>query len=634
MCGIVGLINRNRPISIDDRSNVARVLEKLSYRGPDGAGIWDSGKVIFGHRRLSIVDLSSAGAQPFVDPDRKLSITFNGEIYNYLEIRQALLAKGYEFRSNSDTEVLLLAYDCYGMDFLSYLRGMFAFCLFDEIKGVALLSRDPMGEKPLYYYLNGDKLVFASECKAFHAFRDIELAIDEESVKAFLVLQYIPGTHTAYRHIQRIPPGVAIKIDLNNWNITQWKYWNFGEAISQSRSFDVDIDGMISRSVREKLIADVEVGLLLSGGIDSTLIAWYAKQENENVRAFSARFERTDLDELEYSSQVSAHLGLNQVVIDGGGLDCDVFDKVIFHADEFLGDPACIPTYLLAREISKHVKVVLSGEGADELFWGYDTYRYERWWHWLAWIRPLFRHSTVLKTLASTFESSPKIPAGMTRFFKLITDPYELGASRWTSVFSYNTLSRLFAHDLERSGSLYLAEMEEDVLRNINRSNWLENSLAIDLRHWLPNDLLIKVDRMTMAHSVEARAPFLDPELVQAATAMPVRQKMDFYRGKLILRKKIEDHFPETMGQVLANRKKHGFEVPIRDWLFVTLREQVEERLSQKAVKQSGFFDAEYVSQLWRSFCDAPDDSPLQRKIWLIFCFQSWYAVHKSKFGF
>ena len=207
MCGIVGLINRNRPISLGDRNNVARVLEKLSYRGPDGAGTWDSGKVLFGHRRLSIIDLSPAGAQPFVDSDRCLVITFNGEIYNYLEIRQTLLAKGYEFRSNSDTEVILLAYDCYGMDFLSHLRGMFAFCLFDEKNGVALLARDPMGEKPLYYYLDAEKLVFASEIKAFHAFPDIELAIDEESLKAFFVLQYVPGAHTAYRHIQRIPPG-------------------------------------------------------------------------------------------------------------------------------------------------------------------------------------------------------------------------------------------------------------------------------------------------------------------------------------------------------------------------------------------------------------------------------------------
>jgi asparagine synthase (glutamine-hydrolysing) len=611
-----------------------RALEKISHRGPDGWAKWDTGNILLGHRRLSIIDLSATGAQPFVDSSRGLAITFNGEIYNYQEIREVLIAKGYEFRSQSDTEVILLAYDCFGENFLSCFRGMFAFCLFDQRRNVVLLARDPMGEKPLFYYLDREKFVFASEIKAFHAFPEIPLDIDVESVRAYLSLQYIPDPHTAYQQVKRLPAGAVMRIDLHQWEVARRNYWRFDERSDLKRFDPEKIEALMARSVRERLIADVEVGLLLSGGIDSTLLACYAKNSNANLRVFSARFDQPDLDELEYSTQVARQLNLNHVVVDGGKLDGDAFDRIIFHADEFLGDPACVPTYLLAQEISKHVKVVLSGEGADELFWGYDTYRYERWWKWIAWLQPFLSRLKSIQNLVGDMEFSPRAPASFTRVAKMMTETRELGASRWTSVFSSHAVDQLILSELKRSGSAYLSEMEESVLGLTRLFGRARGSLAVDLQYWLPSNLLVKVDRMTMAHGVEARAPFLDSDLVMAVIAMPSNQKMNLRQGKLYLRSAVEKHFPGELGRMLARRRKHGFEVPVREWLLTTLREQVEDRLSKRSLDESAIFDSAQVSRLWKSFLAAPADSPLRRKVWLIFCYQSWHELHRAKFGF
>lgn len=634
MCGIFGFLSREQPIHPNRERQLNAILDRISYRGPDGYDLWNTEKVLLGHRRLSIVDLSPAGSQPFVDSSRGLVITFNGEIYNYQEIRELLRAKGYTFHSQSDTEVILCAYDCFGEEFLTHFRGMFSFCLLDQRRGIVLLARDPMGEKPLYYYLDQERFAFASEIKAFHAFPEIPLDVDVESVKAFLSLQYIPDPHTSYKQIQRLPAGTWMRIDLHQWDVRQYKYWRFDEK-PELKHFDPgEVESLLARSVSERLIADVEVSLLLSGGIDSTLLAWYAKQSNANLRVFSARFDQPELDELQYSKQVAHHLNLKHVVVDGGELNGDVFDDIIFHADEFLGDPACVPTYLLAREISKYVKVVLSGEGADELFWGYDTYRYEKWWQWVAWKRVLLSRSKHLQNLVGELESMPHISGALTRVGKMLTASYDLGASRWTTVFSDASVRRLILSDATQPGSSYLAEMEDNARKLMSSLGNVHGSLAVDLQYWLPSDLLIKVDRMTMAHGVEARAPFLDHDLVLAVMQMPEKEKMNRKQGKLFLRTALEKHFPRELGQTLARRKKHGFEVPVRDWLLTTLREQVEDRLSPHKLAASAIFDPVQVSRLWKSFLAAPANSSLRRKIWLIFCYQSWYEWHRTKFGF
>jgi asparagine synthase (glutamine-hydrolysing) len=610
-----------------------RLLEKFSYRGPDGSGMWRSEKVLFGHRRLSIIDLSTAGAQPFVDEKLKLAIIFNGEIYNYQELRSTLGSLGYTFYSQSDTEVLLYAYHQYGAGFLSQLRGMFAFCIYDWEHNKAVLARDPAGEKPLYVYRDEERLVFSSEIKTLHAFPDLDLSIDRESVKAFFALQYIPGPHTVYQNVKRLPAGSALEIELDTWNIRESRYWSLEQGGAAPSSPD-EIDALISESVRYRLIADVEVGLLLSGGIDSALLAAYAHKNGKDLRTFTARFEEEGLDESRYARQVADRFGLQQITITGGQLTPEIFDRVIFHGDELLGDPACVPTFMLSQEISKHVKVVLSGEGADELFWGYDTYRYEKIWQTVSWLRRGFSRSARFQNWVSGWETAAEMPASVTRLGKLLAARHELGASRWTSVFADHTLPQLLASNGESRRIRYLEEMEDRLVQLGQHMDPYAASLSGDLLYWLTDDLLMKVDRMTMAHSVEARAPYLDPQLIVRALALPGRHKINGTYGKIVLRKLLEKYIPGDVGKALAWRPKHGFEVPVNSWLRNQLDEVVEDRLSPGKLSRSGLLDTAFVTRLKKNFHTGNADTSLRRKMWMLLCFQSWYEMHEAGFGF
>ena len=633
MCGIIGLFTRERPIFPTDQEQMQCLLEKIAYRGPDGVATWTANKCLLGHRRLSIIDLSAAGAQPFEISEMGLVITFNGEIYNYMEIRETLVSQGYTFRSHSDTEVILYAYDHYGIDFLKRLQGMFAFCLVDQKKNVAILARDAAGEKPLYYYMDSGRLIFSSEIKMFHAFPDLDLAIDIESVKAFFALQYIPGPHTIYTHIRKLPAGHMLEISLDTWKARETSFWSFKET-HLSPSTPEEIDALLSESVRYRLIADVEVGLLLSGGIDSALLASYAHRNGSKLRVFTARFDEENLDELKYARQVADYLGLQQIVITGGQVTPEIFDKVIFHGDELLADPACIPTFLLSQEISRHVKVVLSGEGADELFWGYDTYRLERIWHPFSSLRSAFSRIPGFQELIGAWEVSGQVPAGITRLGKVLSAYYDIGAARWTTVFADHTVKDLVPANDYRQSAIYLQEMEQSIHRLVRSMDTYNASLAGDLLYWLPDDLLMKVDRMTMAHSVEARAPFLAPDLILKAQSLPKKHKLNRKYGKFVLRKLVESHFPGAIGESLAWRKKHGFEVPVSSWLRNQLRDVVEDRLSPTKLAKSGYLDVALATKIKNSFYSSPIDTPLRRKLWSLLCFQTWLEWHEAGFGF
>ncbi|MBN2118084.1 MAG: asparagine synthase (glutamine-hydrolyzing) [Anaerolineales bacterium] len=634
MCGIVGLFNRERPVQHSDEECMERVLNRIAYRGPDGFELWRCEKVLLGHRRLSIIDLSDAGAQPFEIAEMGLVISFNGEIYNFKELRELLISHGYTFRSHSDTEVILLAYDYYGGEFLRHLHGMFAFCLFDRRRNRAILARDRMGEKPLYYYFDANRFILASEIKVFHAFPEIELAIDIQSVKAFFSLQYIPGTSSIYTEVKRLPAGVMLELNLDKWNLSQHKYWSLQECLNKHVSTPEEIDYAISESVKQRLVADVEVGLLLSGGIDSALLASYAHDHGAKLRVFTARFDEANLDESKYARQVSDHLGFQRVVVPGGQLTPETFDQIIFHGDELLGDPACVPTFLLSREISKHLKVVLSGEGADELFWGYDTYRFEKVWRWLLWLRGVLSRVSGFQHAVSDWETSSQVPAGLTRLGKLLSAKYDIGAARWTSVFADHTVGRLIPSGNDNGQISYLREIEQRVVELTRHMDSFNASLSVDLLYWLPDDLLMKVDRMTMAHSVETRAPYLDPDLISKVLVLPWKNKLRGDRGKFVLRKFVERRFPGAVGRSLAWRRKHGFEVPVNSWLRQNLRECVDDRLSPVRLAKSGLLNVAFATKVKESFYSSSVDTPLRRKVWLLLCFQTWYELHETGFGF
>jgi asparagine synthase (glutamine-hydrolysing) len=641
MCGIVAAFTQN-PAGVQRRiPEVEMILDRMAYRGPDAKGLWSAPHGIMGHRRLSIIDLSDAGVQPLHDWEHNLHIVFNGEIYNYQELRKELMAGGYLFHTDTDTEVILGAYSVYGMDFLQKLRGMFAFVLFDAAKMKVLLCRDRIGKKPLYYHFDGATLLVTSEIKFLHGFKGISLSIDAESVGDYFSLQYIPGPYTIYTEVRSVIPGECVELDMHTWRTNSYIYWSIQDqfrSVPVTADESTQIDALIGDCVRYRLIADVDVGILLSGGIDSSLLSCYAAaQSTKQPKAFLVSFAQQDLDESVFAKKVARSLGLDIVEMDGGNLDENLFRQIVFHADQPLGDPACVPTFMISEAISNHVKVVLSGEGADELFWGYSHYRKERVWRRYLDLLPPFAIRNGLYPLLAAIESRPDINNSFGRFSKILSAKCEMGCSSWTSIFGDAAIERLIPERRTgpNLGSRHYQRIEQifEIIKNM--TGITEASIAMDIAFWLPDDLLAKVDRMTMAHSIEARTPFLDHLLVKQALNLPSRFKADRFTGKIILRNLLKQKLPAEVAHAIANRKKHGFDVPLVTWLQHDLHNHAEACFSRSVLERTGVINARYVQSLWKSFNDCRNPSvSFARKLWLLLCFMTWHRHHTNKFGF
>lgn len=643
MCGITGLITRNPFQAQDMLGAVRRMTDSLHYRGPDAGGVWSAPHVVLGHRRLSIIDLSEAGLQPLHDAHHGLHISFNGEIYNYQDVRAKILERGYQLRTQTDTEVILGAYHCFGEEFVQYLRGMFAFIIYDENSRKAVLGRDRLGKKPLYYYHDRNMLAAASELKCFYALPGFYPTIDAESVKAFFSLQYIPGPHTICNEIKRVEPGHLMELTIDSWSLTTKCYWSVGQCLSQPAVNAVisgeEIHAALQESVRYRLIADVEIGMLLSGGVDSSLLSCCAMQQVKvPLRGFLVSFADRDLDETRYARTVAESLGMELLCIDGGSLDAPTLERVLFHADEPSGDPALIPTYMISEALSHHVKVVMSGEGADELFWGYDHYRREKIYQALrlAMVLKFFHPFTSTLKRWEGIESNPANPEVLSRLLKVFSASEDLGCARWTTVFGEPALHRLIPEDDTGKGCppRFMQQMSEWLETLHGSTSPLTASLALDLVYWLPDDLLAKVDRMTMAHSVEARTPYLDHVLVEKILLMPGCLKTDFLQNKAILRQLLRKMLPTGQAEAIAYRKKHGFGVPLQAWLGSQLRTFAEEHFNASALKDFGLLDVFYLRKLWQDFQRHGGSSAFARKLWLALCFAVWYSHHRNRFGF
>jgi asparagine synthase (glutamine-hydrolysing) len=634
MCGIIGAVYKNRLPDEVIQQAIPKVLQQIKYRGPDGSGCWYDDRIALGHRRLSIIDLSSAGAQPFESKKYGLVITYNGEIYNYQAIKEILIQNGYKFQSQTDTEVVLFAYDFFGEDFLKQLRGMFAFCLYDQKRNCVFLARDPIGEKPLFYYIDQQKLIFSSEVKSFHAFTELPLHIDDQSMKSYLVLQYIPGDHTIYDEVKEVDPGCFLKINLNSWELKKKTYWSIFDKDRREVPTSTDeIDWLLESTTRARLIGDVKIGLLLSGGIDSSLLAWYIHNQGSRLMAFTAGFDRDELDEYPYAKEVADSLGIELIQINGGIVTPDIFEAVIFHADEPLGDPACIPTFLLSREIAKYVTVVLSGEGADELFLGYDYYRQEMQFRKFNPLIISLLHQPIFGSCLHYWSNRSPLNRIASRLEKVLFSTYDLGASRWSSVFLDKSVNSIFSQTDNIENSLFhLMEIEGELKEFTKFDQTHPAPLLLDLKYWLPDDLLMKVDRMTMAHSIEARTPFLDLDLIEAAINLPYNEKINHKTGKIILRKFFESKFNKKVNPEFAWRKKHGFATPVKEWLLGPLRDLAEERFSETWINRQGIFASHEIVGSWKSFCQS-EGKVNARKVWILLCFQSWYAQHEQKYG-
>jgi asparagine synthase (glutamine-hydrolysing) len=633
MCTIAAAIVRN-PDEIHARvPEVKRILDATGYRGPDASGIWNDNQVLLGHCRLSIIDLSDAGTQPMHDEAHGLHITFNGEIYNYRELRKDLEKSGYRLHSDTDTEVILGAYHVYGKTFLSRLMGMFAFVLYDKQNAQVLLCRDRLGEKPLLYYFDNKRLLAASELKCLYAFKGITLSPDPDAIADFFSLQYIPGPGTILQEVKKVAPGECLTLDLRTWQTTSFLYWSVYDHLGTAPPTHIDhIDAAIEDSVRHRLIADVDVGILLSGGIDSSLLAAYAAQISTSpLQAFLVSFGQSKLDESTYARMVARSLNMELVEINGEHMDADTFRRVMYHADEPLGDPAAIPTFMISEVIRGHVKVVLSGEGADELFWGYDYYRRQMCFDRLAPFMPRLKNWKWPGGILSALESNPHVPGPLSRLCKIAAISHDTGCGRWTSIFGDSALERLLTYSSDKRSDAVLAAALTRLKTRVPAS---EAALALDLLYWLPDDLLVKVDRCSMAHGIEARAPYLDHRVVELALRLPKELKTGSGVGKIVLRELLRRKLPRETAAIISTRRKHGFDVPIDAWLNNELHETANACFSESGLNDVPMLNGPYVRRLWRDFKTHGGDAPFVRKLWLVLCFITWYDNHKEKFGF
>ena len=634
MCGIIGVISKktNPDFHSEFIEPLGQALNHMEYRGPDNKGIWTENGICFGHRRLSIIDLSADGNQPFQSSDERYVLVFNGEIFNYQELRSSLQNLGHTFNTASDTEVILAAYAQYGKEFCKYLRGMFALVIYDRVLNEVVFARDRLGKKPLFIFENEKVILFSSEVKFFHAFKNIPLEINEESLLNFLSLQYIPGPQTIYKNVRQIKAGELFSYDLNKNQGKSSTYWNMFGHVGQRKDIPElqEIDKLLEKSIKYRLVSNVDIGLLLSGGIDSSLLACYMHElAGKKVKAFNVGFAEQSIDESGYAKQVASALDLELVSLNLEDISIDNFSKSIFHADQPLGDSAIIPTYLIAKSIGKHVKVVLSGEGADELFHGYDHYQYEKYYYGLG--KLPFECAGILLNGISEL-GIHKFDRIKNKLHSISSFKKDTGTSRWTSILSPD-LSNQFLNPDKRPTGNYENQFY-DFLQNfkINAGN-LESSLMLDLLTWLPDDLLVKTDRMMMACSVEARTPFLDHELVEVVLNSSAHFNKHPFQSKNYLRQLLKKKLPASIAETISSRPKQGFLTPNYKWLNSNLLELSSFLFSTDNLRSNPYLDSEKIGQLWE---DNKKQKPgaNKRLLWNLFCFLEWYRQHETKFGF
>lgn len=618
MCGIVGILNK-RPQS-PDGAVLRRMRDIVSYRGPDAAGEYISGPIALGHRRLAVIDIAG-GAQPMSTPDGKFTIVYNGEIYNYQQLRAPLASK-YQFRTNSDTEVLLYHLIEHGPQGIPLLNGMFAFALWDADAEKLLLARDRFGKKPLFYAQTKDVFVFASEIKSILQHPAIDSTLDPAALVRYFVYEYVPGPNTAFASIQKLPSGSWMKATRDTAKVGSW--WQLKTAVDDFSLPITDatdqFDRLLDAAVSARMVADVPVGVLLSGGIDSSTIAWYMRQHAEHVHSFSVSFPEESFNEAPYASLAARALGTTHHDI---RFDLDAFEHTrvaaIERLDEPLADASLLPTLLVSQQAKQHVTVVLDGDGADELLYGYGTfcaYATSRWYEKIpATARAALEHAIT------------RLPPRYTNFsfdFKLKSFirgmPYSAGIRNqvWLGSFHNHELEYLLTPELRT----YLHDLYQptaDLEQKFNTYTPLEQLSLTYLSHYLQEDILVKIDRATMYASLEARTPFLDPRLVSFVLKLPLHEKYRACQGKRILKRVMRGRLPPD----IITRKKQGFGIPLGAWLRGPLKPLLHSTLSPERITATGIINPVAVTQLIEEHLSGIADH--RKKLWTLLIFQWWW---------
>ena len=627
MCGIYGYLS---PTGTIDPTILRRMGHPLKHRGPDDEGevILDSSEVSvgLGHKRLSIIDLSPAGKQPMANEDETIWITFNGEIYNFREIRKELEGKGHKFRSHSDTEVIVHLYEELGTKCLERLNGMFAFALWDAKQKSLFLARDRTGKKPLHYCVHRGHFLFASEIKALLQHPLVSREIDLKSLNKYLAYEYVPAPNSIFKAIKKLEPGYCLlfrggaAVTSQYWDIPMEDYPISDRTEAQ---YIDELKELLERAVTARLeAADVPVGLFVSGGLDSGVVAAMARRAKENLQCFSIGFEEASFDESRYAQQVARSLGIkHHLKVFRAQEMLHMVERLPEILDEPLADPSILPLYLLSQFAAEHMKVVLSGDGGDELFAGYQTYQA----HKLVTIYdalPGFVKESV-KAFAFRLPVSHKylsLDFKIKQFLKGVGVSSEVRFFLWRGAFSNAERHALLRPEVRLE--LQNENAYEEIYRYVRESGLtkeLERILYLSMKLYLQDNNLVTVDRASMANGLEVRSPLLDRDVVDFVCRLPMEYKLNGLKTKYILKKVAEELLPRNV----VYRKKKGFGVPLAKWLTGELREFMLDYLSQERIERQGIFHYPCVSQLIDEQLTMKKDN--RELLWTLLVFQTWY---------
>ena len=624
MCGIFGRFSyRNDVISPELLINATQML---SHRGPDGGAYWHNGKYFLGHRRLSIIDLSS-GAQPMSSIDGRYVITFNGEIYNYLELKQTLLNKGHIFKTKSDTEVILSAYSEWGNECAKYLEGIFAFAIVDRKDHTLYLARDRFGEKPIFVHETSNDVTFASELIALTSLPGITKSLNFNALAEYLCLNYVPGRQTLINEIKHLPPGCwKIYTIKNNFGAQYWSLQGFKSNINTPLSNNIDtLKHKIDASVAVTLRSDVPVTLFLSGGVDSSLVAESAARQGKIEHAYCLDLQTMNYSEYNNAKQVADRIGIKLCRVQLEETMMQDFFTSLEHSNDPLGDSSALAVWVLAREVAKDYKVAISGDGCDELFGGYLTYRATYFHTMLSACLPQFTRYFLSKFshIFNVSDSKVAFSYKLMRYLRAIHLQSNLAHFTWNGAWMpqqvFNIVPVLKAKYLN----------DNDILMSLcNRHKMpaiptIQDCQLIDCAEYLVNDILVKVDRMTMTHGLEVRAPFLNHDIAEFAVNLPQNQKMNpFGKSKLILRELANQKF----GPKIAYAKKQGFSIPIHTWLRGGGRDIMEALLSDINFREMPFLNPKPI--LLAKHQHLSGKQQLGFELWGLMVFVVWYKTH------
>ena len=624
MCGIAGFIEPEKDAPAGVREILLdRMCKVITHRGPDEQGMTVEGRAALGMRRLSIIDLK-CGQQPIYTNDGNLIIVFNGEIYNYRELKTELESLGHQFKTNSDTETILYAYKEFGADCLEKLRGMFAFAIWNKHDESLFIARDRVGKKPLFYTLTEKgNFVFGSELKVLLTHGEIKKEIDFAALDAYLTFGYVPEDFCIFKNVQKLAP--ANYLIFKDGKIETRKYWDFKyEKITEIKSeaeYVETLRELIKEAVKVRLISEVPLGAFLSGGVDSsTIVGMMSQISDKPVKTFSIGFHEDSFNELKYARLAAAHFQTehHEFVVTPDLIE--TIDELVWHFDEPFADPSALPTFMVSKMARDYVTVVLSGDGGDELFAGYTRYVTDKKKSGLGKL-PRSVRENLLKPLSERLPHGAKgknylYNSSLDEIDRYIDSVSHFNAMRRKSLYSDSFLSNLNG-DFGKCSEVF-----RQIADSVSTGNPIDRLLYLDSKTYLPADILTKVDRMSMATSLEARVPLLDHKLIDFVTSIPSELKLKGLETKYIFRKAVRGLVPDA----ILDRPKQGFGVPINEWINLQLRDRIRETLGSKQFLERGYFDADYINTLL-------DEHEKKRRdhsyaLWLLFMLELWHRKY------